>query len=71
MARGKGRYVKCSCGQSDGNDDRIDGYSVIERSHNAAEMVIRELRKCDICHKFYYVIMHYKLDYEEVENNDI
>lgn len=59
MTASRGRYVKCSCGRSDVNDDRIDGYSVVERRKNAAEMVIKELRKCNICHKFYHVLMHY------------
>lgn len=66
-----GRYMKCPCGHSDGNDDRIDNYSVVERSYNGAEMIIRESRKCDICHKFYFVKMHYKLEYEEVEENEV
>lgn len=62
-----GRYVKCPCGHSDGNDD-ANSYSVLERSYNGSELVIRESRKCDICHKYYSVIMHYKLEYEEVDN---
>lgn len=66
-----GRYVKCNCGQSDGNDDIIDSYSVLERSCNGSEMVVRETRRCDICHKYYHVIMHYKLEHEEVECNEI
>ena len=61
-----GRYVKCPCGHSDGGDDIIDSYSVLDRSYNGSELVIRESRKCDICHKYYSV--HYKLQYEEVEN---
>lgn len=69
MANLSGRYVKCSCGKSDGND-RIDGYSIVERSYNASEMVVRETRKCNVCHEFYHVIMHYKLEYEEVETDD-
>lgn len=71
MAYSRGRYAKCSCGQSDGNDDIIDSYSVLERSYNGSEMVVRETRRCDICHKYYHVIMHYKLDHEEVECNEI
>lgn len=71
MAYSRGRYAKCSCGQSDGNDDIIDSYSVLERSYNGSEMVVRETRRCDICHKYYHVIMHYKLEHEEVECNEI
>ena len=48
-----GRYVKCPCGHSDGGDDIIDSYSVLDRSYNGSELVIRESRKCDICHKYY------------------
>lgn len=66
-----GRYAKCLCGYSDGGDDVIDSYAVLERSYNGSELVIRESRKCDICHKYYSVIMHYKLEYEEVENNEV
>lgn len=63
-----GRYAKCLCGHSDGGDDVTDNYSVLERSYNGSEMIIREIRRCDICHKYYSVIMHYKLEYEEVDN---
>lgn len=68
MIMGKiGRYAKCTCGRSDGNDDIIDSYSVLDRSHNGSELIVRESRKCNICHKYYSVIMHYKLECEEVE----
>ena len=36
-----GRYVKCPCGHSDGGDDIIDSYSVLDRSYNGSELVIR------------------------------
>lgn len=65
------RYAKCPCGHSDGNDDTVDSYSVLERSYNGLEMTIRETRRCDICHKYYYVIMHYKLEHEEVEYDEV
>lgn len=71
MTYSRGRYAKCNCGQSDGNDDIIDSYSVLERSYNGSEMVVRETRRCDICHKYYHVIMRYKLEHEEVECNEI
>lgn len=66
-----GRYAKCHCGQSDGGDDVIDSYSVLDRSYNGSEMVVRETRRCDMCHKYYHVIMHYKLEYEGVEYNEV
>ena len=63
------RYAKCPCGHC--GDDVTDSYSVLERSYNGSEMIIRETRKCDIFHKYYHVIMNYILEHEEVEYDEV
>lgn len=61
------RYIKCPCGLSDGNDDKIISQTIEDMSYNGSEIVVREVRRCDICNKKYEVLMHYRLSYEEIK----
>lgn len=60
------RYVKCTCGKSDGNDDIVISRLLSNEFHDFSgqEVVIEETRVCDICRKPYKVQMHYKFQYE-------
>lgn len=61
-------YAFCpNCGLSDGADDTIIEYKIINYSYNSAEIL--ETKVCDICHKHYGVLKHYNFVFEE--NTDI
>lgn len=59
--------VKCSCGQSDGNDDIVLNRDIEYSECDGSEILIRETRKCDICGNKYVVLVHYKRMYEKLE----
>lgn len=61
------RYIKCRCGQSDGNDDTIVSQSLVSLSNNAKEAVVREIRVCDICGRSRSVLIHFSFNYEEAD----
>jgi hypothetical protein len=61
------RHIKCPCGLSDGNDDKIVSHTIEAVSYNGDEVVVLEMRQCDICNKEYEVFMHYRLSYEEMK----
>ena len=63
------RYARCPCGMSDGHDDKEISVSIEDRSYNGNELVVREVRQCDICGKRYAVLMHYRFSYEEIEES--
>ena len=60
------RWIKCSCGKSDGNDDQIIRQQLKFVSYNGGECIITELRQCDICGQKRLVDLHYKFTYEEL-----
>lgn len=61
------RYIKCPCGLSDGNDDKIISHAIEAISYNGNEAIVHEVRQCDICNREYEVFMHYRLSYEEMK----
>lgn len=61
------RYIRCDCGKSDGNDDQIISRKIVDTAYNGEETIILEERQCDICLNKYRVLMHYKLNYEEID----
>lgn len=58
------RYIKCPCGQSDGNDDIIIDRKIQSPFWEREDMIITETRECDICHKPYKVKRFFKFKYE-------
>lgn len=58
------RYITCPCGQSDGNDDIIVSSKIVGQTSNGGDIVIHEVRQCDICNKTYTVQMNYVLKFE-------
>lgn len=61
------RYIKCRCGQPDGNDDKIISQALVSLSNNAKEAVVREIRVCDIFGRGRSVLIHFSFNYEEAE----
>lgn len=61
------RHIKYPCGLSDGNDDKIVSHTIEAVSYNGDEVVVLEMRQCDICNKEYEAFMHYRLSYEEMK----
>lgn len=48
--------------------DLIDDLQKIENiSYDRKEIIVREVRQCDICNRKYAVLLHYCLSYEEMK----
>ncbi len=60
------RHIKCPCGLSDSNDDKVISCTIENISYDRNEIVAREIRQCDICNRKYKVFLHYRLSYEEM-----
>lgn len=61
------RHIKCTCGLSDGNDDIVIFCTIENISYDRKEIIVREVRQCDICNRKYAVLLHYCLSYEEMK----
>lgn len=61
------RHIKCTCGLSDGNDDKVIFCTIENISYDRKEIIVREVRQCDICNRKYAVLLHYCLSYEEMK----
>lgn len=61
------RHIKCTCGLSDGNDDKVILCTIENISYDRKEIIVREVRQCDICNRKYAVLLHYCLSYEEMK----
>ncbi len=59
------RYIKCPCGQSDGNSDAIVHREIQSPIWEHEDMTIIEVRECDICHKLYKVVKFFEFKYEK------
>ena len=62
------RYLGCPNGCANGNDDAILLQEIASMEYNASEIVIREIRKCDICLKTYQILIHYRFSYETYDD---
>lgn len=61
------KYVTCPCGHSDGHDDKVCLREIDDGNYNASEVIIKEVRQCDICGRKYTVLMHYQFSYEHFD----
>lgn len=64
------KYITCPCGHSDRHDDKICSREVDSINYNSLEIIIKEVRQCDICSKKYGVLMHYKFSYEVLSGSE-
>ncbi len=60
-------WVKCSCGKSDGNDDKIIKKEINNVYYDTCELIIT--KQCDICGKEYKILKMYKFDWETPYND--
>ena len=54
-------WVKCSCGKSDGNDDKTINKEIISLDNISCDIIIT--KQCDICGKEYKILRTYDVKY--------
>lgn len=59
-------WIKCDCGKSDGNDDKILSKEIISLDNTSCKIMIT--KQCDICGKEYKILRTYNFEYENAYN---